>query len=110
MLALVGIYIVLGCFLDQMAILVLTIPIVTPLVEFLGFDLIWFGVIIIVVAELGLVTPPFGLNVFIVSKYANRPVEEVFKGVLPHVGTHMVAIAILLSFPALTLWLPARML
>jgi C4-dicarboxylate transporter DctM subunit len=109
MLVLVLIYMLLGCFLDQMAILVLTIPIVAPLVQSLGFDLIWFGVIIIVVAELGLVTPPLGLNVFVVAKYSKTPVGEVFMGVLPHVVTHIIAIGILLLFPALSLWLPSHM-
>lgn len=110
LLAFVGMYIVLGCFLDQMAILVLTVPIVAPLVAHLGFDPIWFGVIMIVVAELGLVTPPFGLNVFVVAKYSNIRTEDVFMGVLPHVATHFIAIAILLMFPALTMWLPGKMM
>jgi C4-dicarboxylate transporter, DctM subunit len=108
-LGLVGIYIVLGCFMDQAAILVLTVPIVAPLVHSLGFDLVWFGVIMIVTAELGLVTPPLGLNVFIVAKYSQVPVGEVFMGVLPHVVTHLIAIAILLLFPILSLWLPNHM-
>ncbi len=76
-LILVLIYMVLGCFLDQMAILVLTIPVVAPLVQSLGFDLVWFGVVMIVVAELGLVTPPLGLNVFVVAKYSKTPVSDV---------------------------------
>lgn len=110
LLALVGMYVALGSFLDQMAILVLTVPIVAPLVTHLGFDPIWFGVIMIVVAELGLVTPPFGLNVFVVAKYSQIRTEDVFMGVLPHVATHFIAIAILLMFPALTLWLPGKMM
>jgi tripartite ATP-independent transporter DctM subunit len=108
-LALVGMYLVLGFFMDQMAILVLTVPVVAPLVSSLGYDLIWFGVIKIVTAELGMVTPPIGLNCYVVSKYAKTPVSEVFAGTLPHVCTHLVAIAILLLFPALTLWLPRHM-
>jgi TRAP-type C4-dicarboxylate transport system permease large subunit len=103
------VYIVLGTFMDQMAIMVLTIPIVAPVVASLGFDLIWFGVIMIIVAELGLVTPPFGLNVFVVSKYSGAPTSEVFWGVTPHILTHLIAVAILLLFPALSLWLPGRM-
>ncbi|MEC7257099.1 MAG: TRAP transporter large permease [Pseudomonadota bacterium] len=102
-------YVVLGMFMDQMAILVLTVPIVVPLVDSLGFDLIWFGVIFIIVAELGLVTPPLGLNCFVVSRYADRPLWQVFRGTFPHVIAHFVVIAILLAFPAITLWLPGRM-
>jgi tripartite ATP-independent transporter DctM subunit len=107
-LVLVGMYLVLGCFMDQMAILVLTVPVVAPLVKSLGFDLVWFGVIKIVVAELGMVTPPLGLNCFVVAKYSRMPVSDVFHGTLPHVATHMIAIAVLLLFPGLTLWLPGR--
>jgi C4-dicarboxylate transporter DctM subunit len=108
-LVLVAIYIILGCFMDQMAIMVLTVPIVAPVVASLGLDLIWFGIIMIVVAELGLVTPPLGVNVFVVAKYSGVPASEVFIGVTPHVLAHLVAIAILLLFPALTLWLPNQM-
>jgi tripartite ATP-independent transporter DctM subunit len=102
-------YLILGCFLDQTAILVLTTPIIAPLVSSLGFDLIWFGVIKIVTAELGMVLPPFGLNCFVVSKYSKIPVEDVFRGTAPHVAAHFVALAILLLFPALSLWLPHQM-
>jgi len=108
-LGLVLMYLLLGCFMDQMAILVLTVPIVAPLVASLGYDLVWFGVIMIVVAELGMVTPPIGLNCFVVSKYSGTPVSEVFRGTWPYVLTQGVAIAILLLFPQLTLWLPNQM-
>ena len=106
---LVCIYIALGCFLDQMAILVLTVPIVAPLAASLGFDLVWLGVIIIICAEIGMVTPPFGLNCFVVAKYSGTPLWDVFMGAFPHVITHIIAIAILLLVPALTLWLPDQM-
>lgn len=109
MIVLLVIYLILGCFLDQMAILVLTIPIVAPLVQSLGFDLIWFGIVVIVIAELGLVTPPMGLNAFVVSKYSNIPVTQVFWGIVPHVLAHFVVIALLLIFPAIVLWLPSQM-
>jgi tripartite ATP-independent transporter DctM subunit len=106
---LVLMYLVLGCFLDQMAILVLTTPIVAPLVASLGFSVVWFGVIKIVTAEVGLVTPPLGLNSFVVARYSKTPVGEVFWGVTPHVVTHLVAIALLVIFPQLSLFLPGRM-
>jgi tripartite ATP-independent transporter DctM subunit len=108
-LALLFIYIALGCFMDQMAILVLTVPVVAPLLTSMGFDLIWFGVIIIVTAELGMVTPPFGLNAFVVSKYSKTPLKEVFIGVIPHIIAHLIAIGILLLFPDLSLWLPNQL-
>jgi tripartite ATP-independent transporter DctM subunit len=102
-------YIVLGSFMDQIAILVLTVPVVLPLIKSLGFDPIWFGVIKIVTAEVGMITPPIGLNCFIVARYANRPVSEVFHGIVPHFIAHLFAIGILVAFPILVLWLPSRM-
>jgi C4-dicarboxylate transporter DctM subunit len=108
-LTLVFMYLVLGFFLDQMAIIVLTVPIVAPLVSALGFDLIWFGIIMIVVAEIGLITPPVGLNCFVVSKYSRVPVAQVFWGCLPYVVTILFTIALLILFPQLVLWLPENM-
>ncbi len=102
-------YLILGCIMDQIAILILTVPIVLPVVKALGFDPVWFGVIIIVVAEVGLLTPPVGLNVFVVARYTNRAVGEVFAGVWPHVFAHFVLIAILTAFPSIVLWLPNKM-
>ena len=107
-LILIG-YIVLGAFMDQIAILVLTVPIVLPLIKSLGFDPIWFGVIMIVTAEVGMITPPVGLNCFIVSRYAQRPVVEVFRGTFPHFIAHLIVIAIMVIFPEIILWLPSRM-
>ena len=102
-------YIVLGSFMDQVAILVLTVPIVLPLVKSLGFDPIWFGVVKIVTAEVGMITPPIGLNCFIVARYAGRPVTEVFQGTMPHFVAHLFAIAIMVAFPQIVLWLPSHM-
>lgn len=103
------VYLVLGCLMDQIAILILTIPIVLPLIKALGFDPIWFGVVVIVLAEVGMVTPPVGLNVFVVARYTGRPLEEVFGGIWPHVIAHLLLVAILCIFPALILWLPSTM-
>jgi tripartite ATP-independent transporter DctM subunit len=102
-------YLVLGCLMDQVAILILTVPIVLPLVKVLGFDPVWFGVIVIVMAEVGLVTPPVGLNVFVVARYAKRPLGEIFRGVWPHVFSHLVLVAVMVAFPAIILWLPSKM-
>lgn len=103
------IYIFLGTFLDQIAILILTVPVMLPLVKALGYDPVWFGVIVIVTAEVGLVTPPVGLNVFVVSRYTKRPLDQVFRGVFPHVVAHLLVIALFLAFPQLILWLPSTM-
>lgn len=109
MIGILAVYVILGAFMDQIAILVLTVPIVMPLVVALGFDPIWFGVIVIVTAEVGLITPPMGLNCFVVAFYANRPVTEVFAGIWPHVFAHFIAIGLMLAFPQLILWLPSMM-
>jgi len=102
-------YLVLGCIMDQAAILILTVPVVLPVIKALGFDPVWFGVLVIVIAEVGLLTPPVGLNVFVVSRYTGRPVEEVFAGVWPHVFAHLLLIVLFVIFPQLILWLPSKM-
>ena len=102
-------FIVLGSFMDQIAILVLTVPVVVPLMSALGFDLVWFGVIMIVTAEIGMITPPIGLNCYVVARYAGRPVGEGFRGTFPHFIAHLIAIAILVAFPGIALWLPSLM-
>jgi len=100
-------YLLLGCIMDQIAILFLTVPVVLPVITALGFDPIWFGIIVIITAEVGLVTPPVGLNVFVVSTYSRIPVREAFIGVAPHVLAHMLVILLLTLFPALVTWLPS---
>ena len=99
----------LGFFLDQFAILILTVPILLPLVKSLGFDPIWFGVILVLTAEVGMVTPPLGTNVFVIARYTGRPAEEIFAGVWPHVFAHLLAIAGFVIFPSIILWLPNSM-
>lgn len=102
-------YLVLGCLMDQVAILILTVPIVLPVIKALGFDPVWFGVIVILMAEVGLVTPPVGLNAFVVARYAKRPLAEIFGGVWPHVISHLLLVAVLVAFPQIILWLPSKM-
>ena len=105
----VVLYLLLGCFLDQLSILILTVPIVLPVVVSLGFDPIWFGIIVILLAEVGMVTPPVGLNVFVVAKKTNQPVERVFAGIWPHVVAHILIILFMIAFPQVILWLPSTM-
>lgn len=109
LLAIILGYLVLGTFLDTIGILVLTTPMVVPLIVSLGYDPIWFGIIVIVTAEVGLITPPVGMTCFVVAKYANRPIDEVFRGTLPHVVAHIVAIGIMVAIPQIVLWLPLQM-
>jgi tripartite ATP-independent transporter DctM subunit len=106
---LVLLYIFLGCILDQIAILLLTLPITFPLVMSLGFDPIWFGVMITALAEIGLITPPVGLNCFIVSQVSKIPLEDVFKGASILLISEMIVMAMLLYWPEISLWLPSMM-
>jgi len=102
-------YVVLGFFMDQAAIVALTVPIMLPVVETLGYDAIWFGIFVVLMGEIGLISPPLGLNVFIVSKTAKRPTEEVFKGTIPYIIA-MIAVAILfILIPDIVTWLPNTM-
>lgn len=109
MLFIAVIYVVLGFFMDQIAIIALTVPVVLPLVVTLGYDPIWFGVFMALLAEVGLVTPPMGLNVFVVARAAGRRVEEVFWGAFPYVVAMLVVALIFLIFPQIVLWIPETM-
>jgi C4-dicarboxylate transporter DctM subunit len=102
-------YLVLGFFMDQIAILILTVPVTLPIILALGFDPVWFGVIVVLTAEIGMVTPPMGLNAFVVARYTRRPLEEIFRGVVPFVVAFVVMITILTAFPGLVTWLPETM-
>ena len=102
-------YIILGCVMDQAAILILTVPVVLPVIKTLGFDPVWFGVIVVVTAELGMVTPPVGLNVFVVSKTTGMPLGTVFRGIWPHVIAHILILILLTAVPGLVMWLPSHM-
>ncbi|MCW5692343.1 MAG: TRAP transporter large permease [Pseudolabrys sp.] len=103
-------YLVLGCIMDAMAMIILTIPIVFPVIKALGFDPIWFGVIIVMTVELGLIHPPVGMNVFVIkSVIKDVKLSTVFKGVLPFVATDIIRLAILIAFPILATWLPSHM-
>ncbi|UCE30329.1 MAG: TRAP transporter large permease subunit, partial [Burkholderiales bacterium] len=97
---------VLGFFLDQLAILVLTLPLTFPILTGLGFDEIWMGVVFVKTAEIGLITPPMGMNVFVVGSVAEVPAHRVFRGVWPFVLVELVLLALLVAFPQLSLWLP----
>lgn len=109
-LAFVAIYIVLGCFLESMSMMLLTVPIFYPIVQGLGFDLVWFGIVVIVVIEISLITPPIGMNIFVLrSVLPDIPTMTVFRGVMPFVIADIVRIGVLIAIPALSLWLPGLM-
>ncbi len=103
-------YLVLGCLMDALAMIILTIPIIFPVIMTLGFDPIWFGVIIVMTVELGLIHPPVGMNVFVIkSVVQDVKFSTIFYGVLPFIVTDLVRLVILIAFPILATFLPSRM-
>jgi C4-dicarboxylate transporter, DctM subunit len=114
MAVIVAIYFLGGCFMDSLAMIMLTIPVFYPVVMNLGYDPIWFGVIAVMVTEMGVLTPPVGINVYVVYGIAQRilpgiNLEDVFKGSLPFVAAVMVSIACLMAFPIIATLLPSLM-
>ncbi len=111
LILILAIYLVLGCFLEGFAMLVLTLPIFFPIVTELGIDPIWFGVLTVLTLEMGLISPPVGINVFIVKSVAPAvPLGEIFRGVLPFWLMMILTVAILILFPQIVLFLPDTMI
>ena len=107
--AIVILYIILGMFLDIISAVILTIPIIYPLSLSLGFDPIWFGVVLVILIEMGLVTPPVGLDVFILSGAIDVPLFTIFRGVLPFLVAMIICIILLAAFPQIALFIPSTM-
>jgi tripartite ATP-independent transporter DctM subunit len=108
LLIIVLLYLVMGMFLDPLGIMLLTLPFVVPLVEGMGLDLIWFGVVVIKLLEIGLITPPVGMNVFIINSVVGRaaPVHMIFRGVINFLTIDIVVFALIFLFPVISLLLP----
>ncbi|MBP01679.1 MAG: C4-dicarboxylate ABC transporter permease, partial [Rhodospirillaceae bacterium] len=103
-------YIILGSIFDTVAAMVITIPFVFPLITGMGYDPIWWGIINVVVMEMGMITPPIGLNVFVMHGMTkNVPLTTIYKGIGPFLVSDIVRLIILTLFPILTLWLPKTM-
>jgi C4-dicarboxylate transporter, DctM subunit len=103
-------YLVLGCLMDALAMIILTVPIVFPVIVALGFDPIWFGVIIVMTVELGLIHPPVGMNIFVIkSVVEDVKISTIFYGVIPFIITDLIRLVILIAFPIIALWLPSHM-
>ena len=102
-------YVIIGCFWDIFAGMILTLPLIFPVIEIAGLDPIWFGVIIVRCMEIGLITPPFGLNVFILSSSSNVPVKTIFGGVWPFLLADILHLTLLVTVPQITMFLPNLM-
>jgi len=105
---LIIVYILLGCVMDQLAILILTMPIVFPMVMELGYSPIWFGILVTKTVEIGLITPPIGMNVFVASSITGVPLRRVFAGVMPFVLAEFAVLALIAFFPDLVTFLSGK--
>ena len=104
----IAFYLIAGCFVDALGLLLLTVPVFYPVILELHYDLIWFGVIIVVVTQMGVISPPVGVNAYVVSGIERDiPLQTVFKGVMPFLLCLIVAAVILVAFPQISLWLPS---
>lgn len=110
MALIIAFYVVLGCFMDALSMILLTVPFVFPVIKALGFDPIWFGIIIVTVVEIGLITPPIGMNLFVIIGVAkDLKTRDVVRGVVPFILCDIVRVVILVAFPILATWLPSTM-
>jgi C4-dicarboxylate transporter DctM subunit len=109
--AIIFMYVILGCFLDSISMMILTLPFVVPIIEAQGLSLVWFGVIMCMVVEIGCITPPMGLNVYVMKAAMGDSIEltEIFAGALPFVILMLIVVYILYAFPIIALWLPSLM-
>lgn len=103
-------YLLLGAVFDEVAAMVITLPFVLPLIRSWGFDPVWWGIVNVVIVELGMILPPIGMNVFVIHSLARKvPLAAIYRGVMPYVASNLVRLALLVAFPALSLWLPAAL-
>ena len=110
MLLIIGALVAVGCFLDGLSIITMTTPVIIPTVTALGYDPIWYGVILIITLEIGLAHPPVGLNLYVMKSVVPQvPLGDIIVGAIPFVGVLFVVVALLLVFPDLVMWLPNRM-
>ena len=107
MLILVGLYLILGCFLDALGMILITVPVFLPLIVELGFDPIWFGILLVVLVEVALITPPVGMNLFVIrAQHRDIPIGTIYRGIVPFLAADAVLIALLFAVPGIALWLP----
>ena len=103
-------YVVMGMFMDGLSMLVISIPVVFPVIVAMGFDPIWFGVVAVIVIEMGMITPPVGLNVFVVRGVAGDvPLNTVFRGVFPFLIAMIVGLILIILIPQIALFIPNSM-
>jgi C4-dicarboxylate transporter, DctM subunit len=110
MLMIIAAYLVMGAFMDELAMILLTVPILFPVVQAMGYDPIWFGVIVVIVCQAGMIAPPVGINVFVISGMVKDvPMAHIYRGILPFLAAMVVLLAILMVVPEIALYLPRTM-
>jgi tripartite ATP-independent transporter DctM subunit len=108
--AVVALYFLLGTFLEEVSTILITVPVILPLMTSIGYDAVWFGIFVTVMATIGLISPPVGLTVFVIqAQNPDIPAAHIYRGTLPFVAADFVLVAVLVAFPALALWLPAAL-
>ena len=105
-------YLVLGCFLDTTSMMVVTLPFIYPITQRLGIDGIWFGIVLVKLVEISVITPPVGMNLFAVMSAVDEKTtfRHVVRGVMPFIGLELIVLGLLIAFPVLITWLPQQML
>lgn len=110
MLVIILLYLILGCFLEGIGMVLITVPVFLPVIIGYGYDPLWFGIIVVIVVELGLITPPVGMNIFIIQAQApGVNLMQIYKGIIPFLFAPIVLILLLFLFPQIALWLPAQL-
>jgi len=108
MVILVAFYTALGCFLDAISMILITVPVFLPLAQAIGYDGVWFGILVLVAVEVGMITPPVGLNIFVVrAQLPDIKLGDIYRGIVPFLAAHFGLIALLILLPGLALWLPS---
>jgi TRAP-type C4-dicarboxylate transport system permease large subunit len=108
--AVVALYFLLGTFLEEVSTILITVPVILPLMASIGYDAVWFGIFVTVMATIGLISPPVGLTVFVIqAQNPDIPAAKIYRGTLPFLAADFVLIVLLVAFPALALWLPAAL-
>ena len=110
LLAVIVLFILLGTFLEEVSTILITVPVLLPLLMKVGYDGVWFGIMVTVLATVGLISPPTGMTVFVIqAQNPEIPVTKIYRGTLPFLIADFVLIALLIAFPGMALWLPAAL-
>jgi TRAP-type C4-dicarboxylate transport system permease large subunit len=109
-LALSVLYIILGCLMDSGSMIVITLPFAAPIVKLAGFDPVWFGIYLVIMSELGQITPPVGFNLFVLQNVAQKPIGYITRATVPFMLLLLLSALIITFFPGIPLWLPGQMM